>query len=97
MGKQFYCEQCDLLMTGKQAEKHSHPMPSDTKWLDKAVEDWIAQSRSEEQIRGVRNFLTGLGRARILTHLEKRLKYSQEEVDLYNQIMRAGMVHEHEG
>lgn len=27
MSKQFYCEQCDLEMTGKQAEKHTHSTP----------------------------------------------------------------------
>jgi len=29
MNKQFYCYQCDLHMTGKQAEKHSHTILKD--------------------------------------------------------------------
>jgi len=36
------------------------------------IQEWIAQGRSEEQIYGVRNFLTGIGGARINELLEPK-------------------------
>lgn len=44
-------------------------------WLEEAVQAWIAQGRNEEQIYGVRNFLTGIGGRAI----EKELESSHRE------------------
>jgi hypothetical protein len=41
--------------------KPSQPTSLWSKTLDKAVEEWIIQGRSDEQIHGVKNFLTGKG------------------------------------
>jgi hypothetical protein len=39
----------------------NQPTPLWRQTLDKAVEEWILQGRSDEQIHGVQNFLSGKG------------------------------------
>jgi hypothetical protein len=58
-GLEFNFAPEDLIILNK--EGVSQPTPLWSKTLDKAVEEWILQGRSDEQIHGVKNFLSGKG------------------------------------
>lgn len=60
-------EQCSM------CEHHHLLLPQPPHWeeLQKAVEVWFAEGRTEEQIFGVQNFLTGKGGTAIRTLLDK--------------------------
>jgi hypothetical protein len=74
-----YCENCDL------PQKPTPPEPKE--WEERlklmktlGVDEWIKQGRSEEQIYGVKNFLTGLGGARILKLLTTEREAGRREM-----------------
>jgi len=49
-------------------------------WLNKVVEDWSKQGRTEEQIYGVKNFITGLGGIRINEQVAEAIRADRERI-----------------